>query len=84
MASAIIDQKAIDVEPVFDGVSPPVGEKAHHLYQFRATTSAIAFDGFLKVMALDIRKKKNDDDTDAEDSCDVDQLPRLKPACRWI
>ncbi|MBO7655025.1 MAG: type I DNA topoisomerase [Kiritimatiellae bacterium] len=78
MASAIIDQKAIDVEPVFDGVSPPVGEKAHHLYQFRATTSAIAFDGFLKVMALDIRKKKNDDDTDAEDSCDVDQLPPLE------
>lgn len=70
MSAAKINRRSADIEPVKDGMQ--------HSYLFTASASEILFDGFLKVMALDIRKKKNeDDDSELEDS-EVERLPPLE------
>jgi len=72
MSAAIITRKTVTVVPEKDGLV--------HSYQFTATASEVMFEGFLKVMAMDIRKKKDeskDDDDVNEDSDEVDTLPPL-------
>ena len=49
-----------------------------HSYLFTATSSQPSFEGFLKVMALDFRKKKGEDEGEKEDSDEVDRLPPLE------
>ncbi|MBP5510332.1 MAG: type I DNA topoisomerase [Kiritimatiellae bacterium] len=71
MASARIAQKTVSI------ASEKVGAK--HVYTFTATSSDIVFDGFLKVMALDLRKKKAAEGEEDEDSDEVAQLPPLVP-----
>jgi DNA topoisomerase-1 len=69
MAAARIAQKTVEIEPVKTGLA--------HAYLFTAASSEVLFDGFLKVMALDIRKKKPEDDDAEEESDEVDRLPPL-------
>ena len=69
MASARIAQKTVEIEPVKSGMC--------HTYVFTAASSEVLFDGFLKVMALDIRKKKPEEDDSEEDAEEVDRLPPL-------
>ena len=69
MAAAKIAQKTVDIEPVKAGLT--------HAYAFSAASSEVLFDGFLKVMALDIRKKKPEEDDADEEVDEVDRLPPL-------
>lgn len=69
MAAAKIAQKTVEIEPVKAGLA--------HAYAFSAASSEVLFDGFLKVMALDIRKKKPEEDDAEEEADEVDQLPPL-------
>ncbi|MDD2597596.1 MAG: type I DNA topoisomerase [Kiritimatiellae bacterium] len=48
-------------------------------YLFTATASEITFEGFLKVMALDIRKKKDDAKEDSEEGAESDEVDTLPP-----
>jgi DNA topoisomerase-1 len=57
---------------------PPPAQQ--HSYRFSATASEVAFQGFLKVMALDIRKSmalENGKDESDEESDEVEVLPVL-------
>jgi DNA topoisomerase-1 len=69
MAAARVAQKTVEIEPVKAGLS--------HAYAFSASSSEVLFDGFLKVMALDLRKKKPDEDDSEEEADEVDRLPPL-------
>jgi len=76
MAVARIAQKTAEVEPLKEGLA--------HSYLFTATSSEVLFDGFLKVMALDIRKKKPEEDEAEEESDEVDRLPPLAEGDRLV
>ena len=69
MAAAKIAQKTVEIVPVKDGLA--------HAYAFSASSSEVLFDGFLKVMALDIRKKKPEDEEAEDEADEVDRLPPL-------
>ena len=69
MSAAKVAQKTVDIEPVKSGLT--------HAYAFSASSSEVLFDGFLKVMALDIRKKKPDEDDPEDEADEVDRLPPL-------
>ncbi len=69
MAAAKVAQKTVEIEPVKVGMT--------HSYTFSASSSEVLFDGFLKVMALDIRKKKPEEDEGDEEVDEVDRLPPL-------
>ena len=69
MTSARIAQKTVEIEPVKSGMQ--------HVFAFSAASSEVLFDGFLKVMALDIRKKKPEEDDADEEVDEVDRLPPL-------
>ena len=68
MAPARIAQKSVDFLPVKTGLS--------HAYLFSASASEVLFDGFLKVTALNIHKKKEEDED--EEVEEVDRLPPLE------
>ena len=76
MAPARLAQRTVDVEAV------PANSGATS-YIFTATSTEIAFDGFMKVMKLDIRKSirlaegKESEEREDEDTDDVDILPSL-------
>ena len=89
MAPARLSQRTVDVEAV------PVDESAVPAtsYIFSATSTEIAFEGFMKVMKLDIRKslRTNDgkDEDREEETDEVDVLPPLTEQepllrLRWI
>lgn len=67
MAAAKLEQKTVEIQPVKEGLS--------HAYTFFASASEVLFDGFLKVMAINIHKKKEDDEE--EEIEEVDHLPPL-------
>ena len=67
MAAAKLEQKTVEIQPVKEGIS--------HVYTFFASASEVLFDGFLKVMALNIHKKKEEDED--EEVEEVDHLPPL-------
>ena len=69
MASAKIAQKTVEIEPVKTGMK--------HSLIFSVSASEVLFDGFLKVMALDINKKKPEEDDSDEEADVVDRLPPL-------
>jgi len=69
MAAAKIAQRTVEIEPVKVGLT--------HAYGFSASSSEVLFEGFLKVMALDIRKKKPEEDDAEEEDAEVDRLPPL-------
>jgi DNA topoisomerase-1 len=71
MSAAKIAQKTVEIEPVKDGLA--------HAYAFTASAAEVLFDGFLKVMALDIHKKKPEEDDGDEEADEVDRLPPLAP-----
>jgi DNA topoisomerase-1 len=71
MSAAKIAQKTVDIEPVKSGMA--------HAYMFSAAASEVLFEGFLKVMALDIHKKKPEEDDSDEEADEVDRLPPLAP-----
>ncbi len=70
MTPARISQRTVEI------ASRPPPAQAHS-YRFTATASEVLFEGFLKVMALDIRKKKpeRDDDASPENEDEVEALP---------
>ena len=72
MTAAKIEQRT----GVITTVPPPAQQ---HTYEFTASSSDVIFPGFLKVMALDIRKTKenNEENANPEDSDEVDRLPPL-------
>lgn len=70
MAPAKIAQKTVSAKPEKDG-------PFLHDYLFAASSSEAAFDGFLKVTALDFRRKKADGEED-EESDEVPSLPPLE------
>ena len=56
--------------------SPPIwAKRLSHIYTFFASASEVLFDGFLKVMAINIHKKKEEDED--EEVEEVDHLPPL-------
>jgi len=67
MATAKIAQKSVEFQPQKTGLP--------HAYTFGASASEVLFDGFLKVMALNIHKKKEEDED--EEIEEVDRLPPL-------
>ena len=67
MAAAKLEQKTVEIQPVKEGIS--------HAYTFFASASEVLFDGFMKVMALNIHKKKEEDED--EEVEEVDHLPPL-------
>ena len=71
MAAARIAQKTVEIQPVKSGLT--------HTYAFSAASSEVLFDGFLKVMALDIHKKKPDEEDSEDEADEVDRLPPLAP-----
>jgi len=75
MSAATIARKTVLVVPEKSG--------QQHTYVFTATASEVTFEGFLKVMSMDIRKKKDDEKEGGkgvkEASDEVDTLPPLKP-----
>lgn len=72
MTPARVSQRTVEVASV-----PPPAQK--HRYLFTASATEVVFQGFLKVMALDIRRKKpdRDDDTSPENEDEVDKLPEV-------
>ena len=84
MSSAKIAQKTVCLKPERgNGMvkAATLAEPYHHDYTFTVSSSELLYDGFLKVMALDFRKKKDEDDGDEEDD-EVDRLPQLSPGDR--
>lgn len=73
MAAARINQRSVEIEPQLAADRSTYGA----VCQFRASASEVIFDGFLKVMALDVRKKKRSDDEESEESDEVENLPPL-------
>ncbi len=71
MAAAKIAQRTVEVEPVKPGLTRAI--------LLTATSSEVLFAGFLKVMALDIRKKKPEEEDSEEEDSEVDRLPPLAP-----
>ena len=67
MAAAKLEQKTVEIQPDKEGLS--------HVYTFFASASEVLFDGFLKVMAINIHKKKEEDED--EEVEEVDHLPPL-------
>jgi DNA topoisomerase-1 len=67
MAAAKLEQKTVEIQPEKAGIS--------HVYTFFASASEVLFDGFLKVMAINIHKKKEEDED--EEVEEVDHLPPL-------
>jgi DNA topoisomerase I len=67
MAAAKLEQKTVEIQPAKEGLS--------HVYTFFASASEVLFDGFLKVMAINIHKKKEDDEE--EEVEELDHLPPL-------
>ena len=67
MTAAKLEQKTVAIEPD--------KEELAHVYTFFASASEVLFDGFLKVMALNIHKKKEEDED--EEVEEVDHLPPL-------
>ena len=90
MAPARLSQRTVDVEAVpADGTTLPPATS----YVFSATSTEVAFEGFMKVMKLDIRKSlranEGKDDDREEETDEVDVLPPLaekEPLVRlhWI
>ena len=79
MMAAKIAQKSVDLQPAKTGLA--------HAYTFAASASEVLFDGFLKVMALNIHKKKEEDED--EEIEEVDRLPPLAmgdpiEVLRWL
>ncbi|HOE60626.1 MAG TPA: type I DNA topoisomerase [Kiritimatiellia bacterium] len=74
MAAAKIAQKTVEIEPV-----PPAstGVAPRRACLFTASASEVRFDGFLKVMALDIRRKKPEEEDPEEEVEEVQRLPPL-------
>ncbi|MDD5706517.1 MAG: type I DNA topoisomerase [Kiritimatiellae bacterium] len=76
MTAARIDQRTVLV----DSLPPPAQQ---HRYQFSATSSEIAFPGFLKIMAIDIRKSldngsgKEENGGAEDDSDEIEKLPQV-------
>jgi len=66
MAVARIAQKSVDFQPSGEGLA--------HAYTFGAAASEVLFDGFLKVMALNIHKKREEDEEE-----EIEELDRLPP-----
>ena len=66
MAAAKIAQKTVEMEAIKSDIS--------HRYTFSASASEVLFDGFLKVMALNIHKKKEEDEDE-----EIDEVDRLPP-----
>ncbi|MBQ7189747.1 MAG: type I DNA topoisomerase [Kiritimatiellae bacterium] len=73
MSSAKVAQKTVCLKPERAGGAP-----YNHDYTFTVSSSELLYDGFLKVMALDFRKKKEEDEAEDEDD-EVDRLPQLAP-----
>jgi DNA topoisomerase-1 len=69
MSAAKIARKTAMVVPEKDGLE--------HTYLFTATASEVTFEGFLKVMSMDIRKKKDENKEGTEEGDEVDTLPPL-------
>ncbi len=74
MAAARINQRTVELEPVD---TPNAVTRIRQECLFRASASEVLFDGFLKVMSLDIRKKKAGAEGEEEESDEVDNLPQL-------
>jgi len=68
MAAAKIAQKSVEFQPQKAGLT--------RTCTFGASASEVLFDGFLKVMALNIHKKKDEDED--EEIEEVDRLPPLE------
>ncbi len=87
MAPARLSQRTVDVEAV-----APAGVAPATTYVFSATSTEVTFEGFMKVMKLDIRKSLRGDAKDderEEETDEVDVLPPLAEAeplrrIRWI
>ena len=78
MAPASLAQRTVEVEAV------PAAGTTSDSYIFTATSTEVVFEGFLKVMKLDIRKtlkapegRENIDDAEDEDDAEVEALPAL-------
>ncbi len=80
MANARIGQHTAAVEAVPTAAQTAAGAPATS-YEFTATASEVTFEGFLKVMRLDIRKSlvkdKPADAENADEGDDVERLPDL-------
>ncbi len=82
MTEAKISRKTVEIVPEKTSLQ--------HSYLFTVSASEVVFSGFLKVMALDIRKKKMDEEgEDDETADDVERLPPLEagdPLCllKWL
>ncbi len=70
MACARIEQRTAVVVS-----EPPPAQQ--HRYELTASASEVLFPGFLKVMALDIRKTREAEGDESEAADEVDQLPPL-------
>lgn len=80
MADAQLVQKTISIEPVKDSL--------YHSYLFTASTTAVKFEGFLRVMETSLIKKDKEN-ADGEDDDEVKSLPPLTvgeklEAVRWL
>jgi len=56
--------------------APPPAQQ--HQYEFTASASEVIFQGFLKVMELDIRKVRESGDETEDENDEVDRLPPLE------
>ena len=88
MAPARLSQRTVDVEAVAPADVAPATS-----YVFSATSTEVTFEGFMKVMKLDIRKSlragDSKDDDREEETDEVDVLPPLAESeflrrIRWI
>ena len=75
MTAARMNQRTV----LIDSEPPPAQQ---HRYQFSATSTEVAFPGFLRVMELDIRKSlalaNGKDDEPEEESDEVERMPALE------
>ena len=75
MTPARMNQRTVTIES-----EPPPAQQ--HSYQFTATSTEVAFPGFLRVMDLDIRKSLaiangKEEGADEDESDEVERLPEL-------
>jgi DNA topoisomerase I len=76
MAPARIAQRTVEIDA-------RAADSQARRYLFRATTSEIAFPGYMKVTGADARRKNGNGDANGEEVEGLPPSPRAKPSIAW-
>ncbi len=74
LSSQMVPARIEQLTAVIESVPPPPQE---HAYEFSASASQVLFPGFLKVMALELKRPRETEPGEADETDEVERLPPL-------